>query len=280
MRYKNYVGVFDSGVGGISVLQELRKELPHEDFYYFGDSANAPYGEKSPRVIRKLAMAIADHMVEEGCKAIVIACNTATSAAAPKIRAKYDANIPILGMEPALKPAAKQLPHGKVLVMATPATLKLEKYQKLSHRLEGEAEFIPVLCKGLAGRVEQGDLDAPDMLELLDSLIGPYRGQVDGIVLGCTHYPFLKRQIRTVMGENIPPSHRKTARRDTSSWTPVSARRRRKSSMRPFSTRPLPTDVQAFRYALTSKCSKSGIKLSDAASSSWTKACSTPRFSA
>ena len=142
--------------------------------------------------------------VEEGCKAIVIACNTATSAAAPKIRAKYDANIPILGMEPALKPAAKQLPHGKVLVMATPATLKLEKYQKLSHRLEGEAEFIPVLCKGLAGRVEQGDLDAPDMLELLDSLIGPYRGQVDGIVLGCTHYPFLKRQIRTVMGENIP----------------------------------------------------------------------------
>ena len=204
MGKEGCVGVFDSGVGGISVLQELRKELPHEDFYYFGDSANAPYGEKSPRVIRKLAMAIADHMVEEGCKAIVIACNTATSAAAPKIRAKYDANIPILGMEPALKPAAKQLPHGKVLVMATPATLKLEKYQKLSHRLEGEAEFIPVLCKGLAGRVEQGDLDAPDMLELLDSLIGPYRGQVDGIVLGCTHYPFLKRQIRTVMGENIP----------------------------------------------------------------------------
>lgn len=199
--YENYVGVFDSGVGGLSVLQELVKELPYENYYFFGDSLHAPYGEKPLRLIRKYSMAIADHMVEEGCKAIVIACNTATSAAAPKIRAKYDADIPILGMEPALKPAAKMEPHGRVLVMATPATLKLEKYQKLSHRLEGEAEFIPVMCRGLAARIEQGNLDAPDMIELLQSLIGPYAGKVDGIVLGCTHYPFVKNQIREVMGD-------------------------------------------------------------------------------
>lgn len=199
--YENYVGVFDSGVGGLSVLQELVRQLPYENFYYFGDSLHAPYGEKPLRLIRKYSMAIADHMVEEGCKSIVIACNTATSASAPKIRAKYDADIPILGMEPALKPAAEKEHHGRVLVMATPATLKLEKYQKLSHRLEGEAEFIPVMCRGLAGRIEQGNLDAPDLLDLLRSLIGDYAGKVDGIVLGCTHYPFIKKQIRTIMGD-------------------------------------------------------------------------------
>lgn len=203
-RYENYVGVFDSGVGGLSVLQELVKELPYENFYYFGDSANAPYGEKSARQIRKLAVAIADHMVEEGCKSIVIACNTATSAAAPKIRAKYDADIPILGIEPALKPAAEHFPNGKILVMATPATLKLDKYHKLSKRLEGCAEFLPVMCTGLAARVEQGNLEAPDLHILLQSLIGSYRGQVDAVVLGCTHYPFLKRQIRSILGEDIP----------------------------------------------------------------------------
>ncbi len=203
-RYKNYVGVFDSGVGGLSVLQELVKELPYENFYYFGDSANAPYGEKSARQIRKLAVAIADHMVEEGCKSIVIACNTATSAAAPRIRAKYDADIPILGIEPALKPAAEHFPNGKILVMATPATLKLDKYHKLSKRLEGCAEFLPVMCTGLAARVEQGNLNAPDMLQLLQNLIGDYRGKVDAVVLGCTHYPFLKRQIRSILGNDIP----------------------------------------------------------------------------
>lgn len=200
-QYENYVGVFDSGVGGLSVLQELVRQLPYENFYYFGDSFHAPYGEKPLRLIRKYSLAIADHMVEEGCKSIVIACNTATSAAASKIRAKYDAEIPILGMEPALKPAAEKEHHGRVLVMATPATLKLEKYQKLSHRLEGEAEFIPVMCRGLAGRIEKGNLDAPDLLDLLRSLIGDYAGKVDGIVLGCTHYPFIKKQIRTIMGD-------------------------------------------------------------------------------
>ncbi|MCR4652425.1 MAG: glutamate racemase [Eubacterium sp.] len=200
-KYKDYIGVFDSGVGGLSVLKELVKELPEEDFLYFGDSANAPYGEKEIGTIRELSMKIADRMVADGVKTIVIACNTATSAAVKEIRAKYQERMPIIGIEPALKPAARWKRHGRILVMATPATLKLEKYEDLSHRLEGEAEFIPVMCTGLASRVEKGNLEEEDLHELLEELLGPYRGKVDGIVLGCTHYPFVKRQIRSVMGD-------------------------------------------------------------------------------
>ncbi len=202
-KYENYVGVFDSGVGGVSVLQELEKELPHENFYYFGDSAHTPYGEKPVETIRQYSMDIADNMVKEGCKAIVIACNTATSAAAPLIREKYDTDIPILGIEPAIKPAAEQFPNGHILVMATPATLQLEKYHRLSEQLAGKAEFIPVMCAGLATRVEKGNLDSPDVVDFLRPLIGPFKGMVDGVVLGCTHYPFVKNAVREIMGDDV-----------------------------------------------------------------------------
>lgn len=203
MNLKDYIGVFDSGVGGISVLKALIRELPYENFLYYGDSANAPYGEKSTEEIQQLSMTIADHFVEEGVKAIVIACNTATSAAASLIREKYQARMPVIGEEPALKPAAEadEDRDSKILVMATPATLRLEKFQKLKKRLEYEAEFIPVACVGLAARIEKGNFEAPDMKELLQKLIGPYKDKVDGIVLGCTHYPFVKKQIREVMGD-------------------------------------------------------------------------------
>jgi glutamate racemase len=203
MNFKDYIGVFDSGVGGISVLKELIRELPYENFLFFGDSANAPYGEKTTEEIQHLSMNIADHLVEEGVKAIVIACNTATSAAASLMREKYQAKMPVIGEEPALKPAAEadEDRDSKILVMATPATLRLEKFQKLKKRLEYEAEFIPVACVGLAARIEKGNFEAPDLKELLQKLIGPYKGKVDGIVLGCTHYPFVKKQIREVMGD-------------------------------------------------------------------------------
>ncbi len=200
-KYRGYVGVFDSGVGGISVLREMIRELPNENFYYFGDSANAPYGEKTVEKVQELSMAIVDRMVNEGCKAIVVACNTATSAAVRLIREKYEKTMPVIGIEPALKPAAREEHHGRILVMATPVTLRLEKYHELSGRLAGEAEFIPVSCAGLADRVEKGNLDAADVTQMLEQMIGPYRGQVDGIVLGCTHYPFLKKQIHSVMGD-------------------------------------------------------------------------------
>jgi glutamate racemase len=199
--YKDYIGVFVSGVGGISVLHDLKRELPQENFLYYGDSANAPYGEKPIEKIRTLTMNSVDYLVSQGVKALVIACNTATSAAIPAIREKYEAAMPVIGVEPAIKPAAEAFPHGRILVMATPATLKLDKYTKLSKELAWEAEFVPVACTGLAGRIEKGNFDAPDMNALLEKLLGQYRGKVDAVVLGCTHYPFIRKQIQKVMGD-------------------------------------------------------------------------------
>lgn len=200
--YKNNVGVFDSGVGGISVLHALAQELPSESFVFYGDSANAPYGEKTPNEVLELSRGITERLLRMGCKAIVIACNTATSAAAEQLRAQYS-SIPIVGIEPALKPAAlsERCHHGRVLVMATPMTVSLDKFQLLKQRWGREAEVVAVPCDGLAARIEQGNLDAPDMYELLESLVGEFAGNVDAVVLGCTHYPFVRRQIQSVVGD-------------------------------------------------------------------------------
>ena len=197
-RRGDFVGVFDSGAGGVSVLARLAAELPHEDFVYFGDSANAPYGEKSRAWVARRARDIVDLLTDDGAKAIVIACNTATSAAAAELRADY-AHVPIIGVEPALKPACAAA--SRILVMATPITLRLDKYQQLAERWGGGHEVIDAPCPGLAARIERGDLDAPDLVELVDSLVGAYRGRVDAVVLGCTHYPFAASAIRAVLGE-------------------------------------------------------------------------------
>lgn len=201
-KYKDYIGVFDSGVGGISVLKELKKILPNENFIFFGDSANAPYGEKSTEEVRALVTKIADDLVNQGVKAIVVACNTATSVAISQLRATYP-NIPIIGMEPAIKLAAMEQPHHNILVMATPVTLRLDKYQQLSNKLQEISKFIPVACTGLAKRIEQGNLDEDDMYQLLNNLLSEYIGKIDCVVLGCTHYPFIKKQIRKVLGDVI-----------------------------------------------------------------------------
>lgn len=200
LRYSGYVGVFDSGVGGISVLRQLAATLPHEDFVYFGDSANAPYGEKSREQVLRLSRGIVDALLDEGAKAIVIACNTATSAAAAELRADY-AHVPIIGVEPALKPATVQPGVKRILVMATPITLRLDKYQQLAEKWGSGHEVIDAPCPGLAVRIERGNLDSPDVRELLEELVGPYAGKVDAVVLGCTHYPFIARQIREVVGD-------------------------------------------------------------------------------
>ena len=197
-RHNDFVGVFDSGVGGISVLSRLVEELPNEDFVYFGDSANAPYGEKTREWVVRRSHAIVEQLLDDGAKAIVIACNTATSAAAGELRAEY-AHVPIIGLEPALKPAT--LVAQRILVMATPITLRLDKYQQLAERWGGGHQVIDAPCSGLAGRIEQGNLDEPDVVKLVDELVGRYRGQVDAVVLGCTHYPFVASAIRTVLGE-------------------------------------------------------------------------------
>lgn len=197
-----FVGVFDSGVGGISVLRALVAELPHEDFLFFGDSANAPYGEKTEAQVLDLSRDIAERLIAEGAKAIVIACNTATSVAASTLRSAHP-DVPIVGIEPALKPAARALPHGTILVMATEVTLRLEKYHELVRTWGGECEVVPVPCPGLAARIELGDLDAPDLQEMLEGYVGSYAGKVDGVVLGCTHYPFVRRHIAEVLGADV-----------------------------------------------------------------------------
>ena len=199
-RYEGYVGVFDSGVGGISVLKALSAKLPRESFAYFGDSANAPYGEKTRDQVLRRSRDIVDDLLGNGCKAVVIACNTATSAAAATLRAEY-AHVPIIGVEPALKPAALGRDAGRILVMATPITLRLDKYQQLSRKWGVGREVIPAPCPGLAARIEQGNLEGEDMRDLLEDLVGQYRGKVDAVVLGCTHYPFVARQICDVLGD-------------------------------------------------------------------------------
>ena len=199
---EGFVGVFDSGVGGISVLRSLVSELPHEDFRFFGDSANAPYGEKTVSRVLDLSRGIVEGFLADGAKAIVIACNTATSVAAAALRSAHP-DVPIIGIEPALKPAARALPHGRILVMATEVTLRLDKYHELAEAWGGECEVIPVPCPGLAARIERGNLDAPDLREMIRGFVGDYSGHVDGVVLGCTHYPFVRRQIADIVGQDV-----------------------------------------------------------------------------
>lgn len=195
-----FIGVFDSGLGGISVLRHLVTALPAEDFVFFGDSANNPYGGRSPQQILSLSRGIADGLLAEGAKAIVIACNTATSVAAGELRLEHP-DLPIVGVEPALKPATEHDPHRRILVMATPVTLRLDKFHRLARAFGSDSEVLAVPCEGLAHRIERGDLDAPDLEELVRDLVGEYAGTVDSVVLGCTHYPFVARQIRRVLGD-------------------------------------------------------------------------------
>lgn len=204
------VGVFDSGVGGISVLRDLRALMPDEDFIYFGDGANAPYGEKSSGEIRVLAWNVVEKLLDRGIKALVIACNTATAAAAPLIRERLD--MPVVAMEPALKPASACAHGGKVVVMATPLTLSLDKFKRLMSEYGRDA--LPMPCPGLMDMVERGVVDGPEMDEYLAGVrekIGDVR--VDAVVLGCTHYVFLRTAVeRTFPGAQVIDGNGGTAR--------------------------------------------------------------------
>ncbi|MBQ9067464.1 MAG: glutamate racemase [Eggerthellaceae bacterium] len=193
-----FIGVFDSGAGGVSVLRACVALLPHEHFRYFGDSANAPYGDQGEQRIRELSFLHAARMIDEGAKAIVIACNTATSAAAAALRETYP-DLPILGIEPALKPASKA--GGRILVLATKATVQLDKYNVLAQEHGAAGNVVTVPCSGLVELIESGDLGDPAISEYLQRKLGGYVGKVDSVVLGCTHYPFLKRQITAVLGD-------------------------------------------------------------------------------
>ena len=194
------IGVFDSGVGGISVLRELVALMPNEDFIYFGDSANAPYGTKSLEQVIDLVCKDADYLYQKGVKALVVACNTATSAAIGILRERYQ-DIPVIGIEPALKPAVLSREHPLVLVMATPMTVREKKFHNLMLRFEKEAEIVPLPCPGLMEFVERGELEGEALEGYLQELFAPFT-KADAVVLGCTHYPFVKKIIQKVLGEN------------------------------------------------------------------------------
>ena len=196
------IAVFDSGLGGISVLRALVQRLPGEDFLYFGDSANAPYGVRPAEEVRRLTQDVIARLYDRGIKAAVIACNTATSAAIGPLRAAFP-DIPVIGIEPALKPATEAPGHGRILVMATDITLRLDKYQELAATYGRGCEVISVPCPGLAGRIERGDLAAADLREMIRGYVGSFAGTVGSVVLGCTHYPFVRRQIAEVLGGDV-----------------------------------------------------------------------------
>lgn len=192
------IAVFDSGVGGISVLRELMRQLPGENFLYFGDSANAPYGDKTTEQVRQLTLEAADMLVRRGIKALVVACNTATAAAIIQLRQKYP-QLVIVGIEPALKLAADMYPKGRIGVMATQVTLREEKFAHQAERFpETEISLIP--APGLVELIEAGREDSADTRKLLEELLLPYVGKLDALVLGCTHYPFVKTQIARILG--------------------------------------------------------------------------------
>lgn len=196
---EGYIGVFDSGVGGISVLRELVRQMPEEKFLYYGDSAHAPYGGLSSERVRELTLDAAGKLDAYGMKALVVACNTATAAAISLLRKTYP-RIPVVGIEPALKLAADQYPGGHIGIMATYVTLREEK---LAHQMERfpnvTVERIP--APGLVELVEEGRGNSPQSEALLREILAPYVGKLDALVLGCTHYPFAKESIRAVLGE-------------------------------------------------------------------------------
>lgn len=195
------VGVFDSGIGGLSVVQHLRQQLPHEQFLYVADSGYAPYGERSTEELIERSIKITDFFLTQHIKALLIACNTATAAAVAVLRQRYPELI-IIGMEPGIKPAAARSESKIVGVLATRSTLQSEKFRALSQQLEAETHthFIAQACVGLVNEIERGDLHSPAIMELLQQYVPPLLAQqVDTLVLGCTHYPFIASSIQEVI---------------------------------------------------------------------------------
>lgn len=202
MSIKQPIGVFDSGIGGTTVLLELSKILPHEDFIYFADSANAPYGPKSKDEIRALCCKNVDWLLERDCKLIVVACNTATTNAISYLRDRY--KIPFIGIEPAIKPAALHSKTKQVGVLATEGTLASPLFHKTMQSHASQVEIHEVIGKGLVEYIEQGDFDSDALVQLLSSYVNPLlEKKIDYLVLGCTHYPYLKPLLNKLLPKEI-----------------------------------------------------------------------------
>lgn len=212
------VGVFDSGVGGLSVLRALRQHLPGAHLMYVADSAYAPYGERSQAEVIDRTEKISAFLRNQGARVLVIACNTATAAAVHHVRQAHP-EWPVVGVEPGLKPAVQLTRNGRIGVMATSGTLRSEKFQRLMAQ-HGHEVFVHLqACPGLAHAIESGNLQSPELHNLIDRYSAALREQdVDTVVLGCTHYPFVRSQLQAALGDDVQivdtaePVARQTAR--------------------------------------------------------------------
>lgn len=202
MNKKNPIGVFDSGVGGLAVLREIRRELPGEDLLYVADSGHAPYGDKPAALIQARAVAIVEFLTGRNAKAVVVACNTATGAAIDTLRARFA--IPIIAMEPAVKPAVTHTRSGVVGVLATSRTISSNNFAKLQERFGAGVKLLMQACPGLVEQVEAGNLCSGETRAMVERYVLPLLAQqADTIVLGCTHYPFLAPLIREIAGPDV-----------------------------------------------------------------------------
>lgn len=202
MNAADPIGVFDSGVGGLSVLREIRHELPGEDLLYVADSGHAPYGDKSVQMIEARAVAIVEFLISQHAKAIVVACNTATGVAIQMLRARFP--VPIVAMEPAVKPAAAHTKSGVIGVLATSRTISSDNFAKLHDRFGADVKILMQACPGLVEQVEAGQLSGDKTRALIERYVVPLLEQkADTIVLGCTHYPFLASLIQEIAGPAV-----------------------------------------------------------------------------
>ena len=199
----DYIAVFDSGLGGISVLRHLRQLMPGERYLYFGDSANAPYGSRSTAEVRELTLAAAEQLLaRKPLKALVLACNTATAAAVKELRQKYP-DLIVIGIEPALKVAADHFPGGRIGVMATEVTLREEKFDALLHRFVEHCTVTKIPMPGLVELIESGKTGGAEVEAFLRLRLAEHIGKLDAVVLGCTHYPLAAKAISKVLGESV-----------------------------------------------------------------------------
>lgn len=202
MKATSPIGIFDSGVGGLSILCEIRRAFANEDLLYVADSACVPYGDKSPRFVEARSLAITEFLVNRNAKAIVVACNTATGAAITTLRSRY--SLPFVGIEPAVKPAVEKTASGIVAVLATSGTLSSDKFAKLLARFGSDVQILIQPCTGLVELIETGELNGERVRVLVAKYVLPLleRG-ADAIVLGCTHYSFLAPLVREIAGPGV-----------------------------------------------------------------------------
>jgi glutamate racemase len=202
-KHQRPIGIFDSGVGGLSVLREVTRQFPAEDLIYLADQAHVPYGTRSRQKVMGYANGIVRYLLSKESKLIILACNTASAVALAELRKRYP-DVPFVGMEPAVKPAAAGTRSGVVGVLATPATFQGDLYASTVKRFARGVKIIQETCPGLVDQIESGKIDHPKTSKILNDALRPMLAEgVDEVVMGCTHYPFVIPQIKEIVGENV-----------------------------------------------------------------------------